>query len=54
MATHADPREAPSQPTPRELQTRNALVGLDLAATQAWQALRPWMAAHVDEVVEEL
>jgi len=53
MATHADEGDAPPQLTARELQTRKAFVGLDLAATRALQALRPWMEAHVHEVVDE-
>jgi PAS domain S-box-containing protein len=53
MATHADEGDAPPQLTDRELQTRKAFVGLDLAATRALQALRPWMEAHVHEVVDE-
>jgi Protoglobin len=53
MATHADEGEAPPQLTARELRIRKAFVGLDLAATKALQALRPWMEAHVHEVVEE-
>ena len=36
-----------------ELRTRKRFVGLDLAAIKALQALRPWMEAHVQEVVEE-
>jgi PAS domain S-box-containing protein len=50
---HADAEGAPPQLTPQELQTRKSFVGLDLAATRALQALRPWMEAHVHEVVEE-
>ena len=53
MATHVDAGEALPQLTPQELRTRKAFVGLDLAATRALQALRPWMEAHVHEVVEE-
>ncbi len=53
MATHVDEEDPPPQLTPRELQTRKAFVGLDLAATRALQALRPWMEVHVHEVVEE-
>ena len=52
MATHAD-NESPPQLTERELRTRKAFVGLDVAATRALRALRPWMEAHVHEVVEE-
>ena len=53
MATHADEGNSLPQLTLRELQTRKAFVGLDVAATRALQALRPWMEAHVHEVVEE-
>jgi hypothetical protein len=53
MATHADEGDTPPRLTRRELQTRKAFVELDLAATKALQALRPWMEAHVHEVVEE-
>jgi len=53
MATQFDAEDPPPLLTPRELQTRKAFVGLDLAATRALQALRPWMEAHVHEVVEE-
>lgn len=53
MATQADAEDPPPPLTLRELQTRKAFVGLDLAATRALQALRPWMEAHVHEVVEE-
>ncbi|HEX9869907.1 MAG TPA: protoglobin domain-containing protein, partial [Candidatus Tectomicrobia bacterium] len=53
MAMHVNEEDSPPQLTPRELQTRKAFVGLDLAATRALQALRPWMEAHVAEVVEE-
>ena len=53
MATHADEGDAPPQLTARELRTRKAFVGLDVAATRALQALAPWMEAHVHEVVEE-
>jgi protoglobin len=53
MATHIDQEDVPPQLTSRELRTRKAFVGLDLAATKALQALRPWMEAHVHEVVEE-
>ncbi len=53
MATHADEGNSLPQLTPRELQTRKAFVGLDVAATRALQAIRPWMEAHVHEVVEE-
>jgi PAS domain S-box-containing protein len=53
MATHADGGDAPPQLTARELRTRKAFVGLDVAATRALQALRPWMETHVHGVVEE-
>jgi PAS domain S-box-containing protein len=53
MATHIDAEDPPPRLTARELQTRKAFVGLDLAATKALQALRPWMEAHVYEVVEK-
>jgi PAS domain S-box-containing protein len=53
MATYADEGDVPPQLTERELRTRKAFVGLDVAATRALQALRPWMEAHVHEVVEE-
>ena len=53
MATHVDEGDAPPQLTARELRIRKAFVGLDMAATRALQALRPWMEAHVHEVVEE-
>ena len=53
MPTHVDQGDALPQLTSRELRTRKAFVGLDLAATKALQALRPWMEAHVHEVVEE-
>jgi PAS domain S-box-containing protein len=53
MATHADEGDTPPRLTRRELRTRKAFVGLDLAATKALQALHPWMEAHVHEVVEE-
>jgi two-component system, NtrC family, sensor kinase len=53
MATHVDEGDASPQLTARELRTRKAFVGLDLAAARALQALRPWMEAHVHEVVEE-
>jgi PAS domain S-box-containing protein len=53
MATHPDEGDALPQLTVQELRTRKAFVGLDLAATRALQALRPWMQAHVGEVVEE-
>ncbi|MGH8067102.1 MAG: protoglobin domain-containing protein [Candidatus Entotheonellia bacterium] len=53
MATYVDEEDPPPQLTARELQTRKAFVGLDLAATMALQALRPWMEVHVHEVVEE-
>jgi two-component system, NtrC family, sensor kinase len=50
---HADGGETLPTMTPLELRTRKRFVGLDLAATKALQALRPWMEAHVQEVVEE-
>ena len=53
MATHAEAGDAPLPLNARELQTRKAFVGVDVAATRALQALRPWMEAHVQEVVEE-
>jgi PAS domain S-box-containing protein len=53
MATHADEGDVPPQLTARELRTRKAFVGLDLAATRALQAMRPWMEVHVHEIVEE-
>ena len=53
MATHADEGNSLPQLTSRELQTSKAFVGLDVAATRALQALRPWMEVHVHEVVEE-
>jgi Protoglobin len=53
MATHVDEGDTSPQLTPQELRIRKAFVGLDLAATRALQALRPWMEAHVHEVVEE-
>jgi PAS domain S-box-containing protein len=53
MGAHADQASTPPQLTERELRTRRAFVGLDLAATRALQALHPWMEAHVQEVVEE-
>jgi hypothetical protein len=53
MATHVDEGDTSPQLTPRGLRIRKAFVGLDLAATRALQALRPWMEAHVHEVVEE-
>jgi PAS domain S-box-containing protein len=53
MATYADQGESLPQLTARELRTRKAFVGLNVAATKALQALRPWMEAHVHEVVEE-
>jgi PAS domain S-box-containing protein len=53
MATHADEGNFLPHLTPRELQTRKAFVGLDGAVTRTLQALRPWMEAHVHEVVEE-
>src|SRR5918996_433118 len=53
MATPADDAPPSSHLTPRELQTRKAFIGLDLAATKALRALGPWMEAHVHEVVEE-
>jgi PAS domain S-box-containing protein len=52
MATDAHNESTP-QLTERELRTRKAFVGLDVAATRALRALRPWMEAHVHEVVEE-
>jgi PAS domain S-box-containing protein len=51
MAVPAEPRDAPPL-SPEELRIRKAFVGLDAAATRALRALRPWMAAHVQEVVE--
>jgi Protoglobin len=53
MAPHADEGNPLPLLTARELRTRKAFVGLDLAATRALQALHPWMEAHVHEVVEE-
>jgi len=53
MATRVDQGDAPPQLTSNELRTRKAFVGLDVAATRALQGLRPWMEAHVHEVVEE-
>jgi rsbT co-antagonist protein RsbR len=53
MATHAEAGDDPPPLTARELRTRKAFVGLDVAATKALQALHPWMEAHVQEVVEE-
>jgi Protoglobin len=53
MARPVDEEDASPQLTHRELQTRKAFVGLDLAATRALQVLHPWMEAHVHEVVEE-
>jgi hypothetical protein len=53
MATYSDEGDSPSQLTAREVRTRKAFVGLDLAATRVLQALHPWMEAHVHEVVEE-
>jgi PAS domain S-box-containing protein len=53
MATYTEAGDPPPPLTDRELQTRKAFVGLDVAATRALQALRPWMEAHVHEVVEE-
>jgi two-component system NtrC family sensor kinase len=50
---HADGGEILPRMTPLELRTRKRFVGLDLAAIKALQALRPWMEAHVQEVVEE-
>ena len=52
MATPADDGTAPPPLTAREWRTRKAFVGLDLAATRALHALRPWMEGHVQEVVE--
>lgn len=52
MARPAEPRDAPATLSPQEYRTRKAFVGLDSAAIQALQALRPWMEAHVHEVVE--
>src|SRR5262245_5449492 len=49
---HADGGVALPTMTPLELRTRKRFVGLDLAAIKALQALRPWMEAHVQEVVE--
>jgi PAS domain S-box-containing protein len=53
MATYAGEEYLSPPLPPRELQIRKAFVGLDLAAIRALQALRPWMEAHVHEVVEE-
>src|SRR5262245_48249439 len=53
MAPHADKGTPFPQLTARELRTRKAFVGLDVAATRALQALHPWMETHVHEVVEE-
>jgi Protoglobin len=53
MAPYADEGDSSPQLTARELRTRKAFVGLDLAATRALQALHPWMEAHVHELVEE-
>jgi PAS domain S-box-containing protein len=53
MTMPADGGDALPTMTPQELRTRKRFVGLDLAAIKALQALRPWMEAHVQEVVEE-
>jgi PAS domain S-box-containing protein len=53
MSRHVHDAGTPAALTPEELRTRKAFVGLDVAATKALQALRPWMEAHVHEVVEE-
>src|SRR6266540_4277545 len=53
MAMHADDADVPLTLTPRELKTRKAFVGLNLAAIKALQGLCPWLEAHVHEVVEE-
>jgi light-regulated signal transduction histidine kinase (bacteriophytochrome) len=53
MARSAAEADNPAPLTTRELQTRKAFVGLRQAEVKALQALRPWMEAHVHEVVED-